>query len=335
MSRRYGARGEAGDPWRDDPYVIPFSGGVLRNRLGLRTHHALEEAETRLAAAREVELRAAGLPRPPFSLDTLRRIHRHLFQDVYDWAGEPRTTSLSKTDDPAPFAAARDVAPRAARAFAAYAAAGDAATGPGSGRAAFVAAAAALLAEVNSVHPFREGNGRTQRLLLEAAGGHAGHPLDFRGTTRERNAVASIDAHRGRDPSGLVRLLDEAAEPRRVEALARLLRALRDNGVGSWNDLYVATTVAGQTYAGAMGGRAGDDFFVRVPGAAGAAGPGARRGDWIAVGDARDAPAHALPGEPVRFTATLFVPSGGPAPTPRGADAEAAPRARRGAGPSP
>ena len=324
MSRR-DARGAVSDPWRDDPYVIPFSGGVLRNRLGLRTHRALEEAETRLAAAREVELRAAGLPRPPFSLDTLRGIHRQLFQDVYDWAGEPRTTPLSKVDDPAPFAPTREIAPRAARAFAAYAAAGEAATGPGSSRAAFVAAGARLLAEVNSVHPFREGNGRTQRLLLEASGEHAGHPLDFRGTTKERNAVASIDAHRGRDPSGLVRLLDEAAEPRRVEALTRLLRALRDNGVRSWNDLYVATTVAGQTYAGAMGGRAGSDFFVRVP------------GDWLAVGDARDAPAHALPGEPVRFTATLFVPSAAPspAPAPRGADPDPAPRARRGAGPSP
>lgn len=335
MNRRAAGRGEAGDPWRDDPYVTPFSGDVLRNRLGLRTHRAFEEAATRLAAAREVELRAAGLPRPPFSLDTLRRIHRQLFQDVYDWAGEPRTTPLSKVDDPASFAPVREVAPRAARAFAAYAAAGDAATGSGSDRAAFVAAAAALLAEVNSIQPFREGNGRTHRLLLEAAGEHAGHPLDFRGTTKERNAVASIDAHRGRDPSGLVRLLDGAAEPRRVEALTRLLRTLRDNRVASWNDLYVATTVAGQTYAGTMGGRAGSDFFVRV--LEDGRGGGARRGDWIAVGDARDAPAHALPGESVRFAATLFVPSAAPtpAPAPRGADPQPAPRARRGAGPSP
>lgn len=335
MSRRDGARGEAGDPWRDDPYVIPFSGGVLRNRLGLRTHHALEEAETRLAGAREVELRAAGLPRPPFSLDTLRRIHRQLFQDVYDWAGEPRTTPLSKVDDPAPFVPPREIAPRAARAFVAYAAAGDATTGPGSDRTAFVAAGARLLAEVNSVHPFREGNGRTQRLLLEAAGEHAGHPLDFRSTTKERNAVVSIDAHRGRDPAGLARLLDEAADPRRVEALARLLRAMRDNGVGNWNDLYVATTVAGQTYTGAIGGRAGADFFLRVPDDG--RGGGARRGDWIAVGDARDAPAHALPGEPVRLTATLFAPSAAPAATPGPGEANPgpAPRARRGAGPSP
>lgn len=77
-----------------DPYVDAAS-GVLRNRLGLRDQRELDAAENELAWARTVELRRTTLSRTN-DLAELRAIHRHLFQDVYDWAGHVRTVDLRK-----------------------------------------------------------------------------------------------------------------------------------------------------------------------------------------------------------------------------------------------
>ncbi|WP_240423254.1 Fic family protein [Leucobacter sp. wl10] len=71
-----------------DPYLDPAA-GILRNEVGAFTRADLASAEGALTFARAVELvdtpvRATG------DLDELRAIHRHLFQDVYDWAGQLR-----------------------------------------------------------------------------------------------------------------------------------------------------------------------------------------------------------------------------------------------------
>ena len=73
-------------------YCYPDS-DVLINKLGLIDGAALELAEIELTRVR------AKTFEPDFndiSLPALRRIHRHLFQDVYDWAGELRTVDISK-----------------------------------------------------------------------------------------------------------------------------------------------------------------------------------------------------------------------------------------------
>ncbi|HXT05750.1 MAG TPA: hypothetical protein VN715_02295 [Roseiarcus sp.] len=75
----------------DDPYVYPRT-FVLRNKLGLTDAVRLESFERRMVVQRLDE----GVPSGAFDLDHLRAIHRHLFQDVYDWAGEIRTTELAK-----------------------------------------------------------------------------------------------------------------------------------------------------------------------------------------------------------------------------------------------
>jgi cell filamentation protein len=43
----------------------------------------------------------------------------------------------------------------------------------------FAAAAAKFLSGLNAIHPFREGNGRTQNILLSIVADRAGHPLQF------------------------------------------------------------------------------------------------------------------------------------------------------------
>ena len=51
--------------------------------------------------------------------------------------------------------------------------------------------------EINALHPFREGNGRTQRTMLEAIAKQAGYNLDFRGVSRETMIAISRDAQAG------------------------------------------------------------------------------------------------------------------------------------------
>jgi fido (protein-threonine AMPylation protein) len=70
----------------NDPYLDPAT-GVLKNRLGITDEATLEKTEADLVAARSFELSKAPL-KGNFDLVHLQAIHRHLFGDVYEWAGE-------------------------------------------------------------------------------------------------------------------------------------------------------------------------------------------------------------------------------------------------------
>jgi cell filamentation protein len=74
-----------------DPYVYPGT-KTLRNRLGLTNATDLDRIERLFTTDRSTQ----PIPRGSFDLKHLRAIHRHLFQDVYDWAGELRTVEISK-----------------------------------------------------------------------------------------------------------------------------------------------------------------------------------------------------------------------------------------------
>ena len=65
-----------------DPYVYPGT-SVLKNRFGLRDPNALDRIERLHTGNRILE----PFPRGSFDLTHLRAIHRHLFQDIYEWAG--------------------------------------------------------------------------------------------------------------------------------------------------------------------------------------------------------------------------------------------------------
>lgn len=77
-----------------DPYLDPET-GLLRNKVGARTKVALDEAEGDLAFARLIQLMDHP-PKATGDLEELGAIHRHLFQDVYEWAGELRTVDIRK-----------------------------------------------------------------------------------------------------------------------------------------------------------------------------------------------------------------------------------------------
>ena len=79
-----------------DPCLYPGT-DVLRNVPGLRSAPQLTAFETLNTARRSYELLRTPLP-GVFDTDHLKAIHRYLFQDVFHWAGEFRTTMLGKAE---------------------------------------------------------------------------------------------------------------------------------------------------------------------------------------------------------------------------------------------
>ena len=77
-----------------DEYVDPAT-GVLKNRLGITDTATLETTEAQFVAARARELTHQPIP-GAFDLSHLQAIHRHLFGDLYEWAGHLRTVDLTK-----------------------------------------------------------------------------------------------------------------------------------------------------------------------------------------------------------------------------------------------
>ncbi len=163
-----------------DPYCYPCS-TVLKNRADLRDEGALDEFEGAMTFARASE----PLPAGRFSVSHYRAVHRHLFQDVYSWAGRFRTVRLTKGTST--FCYPEHIAREMQRLFSWLKKEHllhdrTAAT--------FAAGAAHFLAELNAIHPFREGNGRTQFTFLALLAEHAGHPLDL----DRLNADTALDA---------------------------------------------------------------------------------------------------------------------------------------------
>jgi cell filamentation protein len=157
--------------WRreSDSYQYPGS-PVLRNLPGIRDHLALEVFERRATALRLDEVFRAVCDYPiTFALWTT--IHRLLFQDVYEWAGAIRTVQLAKGNTV--FAMPENIAAEGRRIFASFRDEDLALLD----RNQFISRLAYYYGELNVLHPFREGNGRTQKLLFEEIARRHGYML--------------------------------------------------------------------------------------------------------------------------------------------------------------
>ena len=153
----------------DDPYTYENS-TVLVNKLDLREQTELDAFEAEISSAR------AGEPLPEGNLDFahFKSVHHHLFQDVYEWAGEARTVRISKGNNP--FCFPENIESQATKLFDKLRADGflQSLDGP-----AFADQAAHFLGELNAIHAFREGNGRTQLTFFALLADHAGRPIDL------------------------------------------------------------------------------------------------------------------------------------------------------------
>ncbi|MCK7460191.1 Fic/DOC family protein [Idiomarina aminovorans] len=142
-----------------DNYCYPNS-DVLINKLNIRNTDDLAEAETEFTTLRYKEYRSEPSSISRFTFDHLKELHHHLFQDLYEWAGEIRTIDISKGETR--FFTSSRIEAEATQLFTQIPTLSNALN-----RNALVQRGADLYCEINLLHPFREGNERTQRLFFE------------------------------------------------------------------------------------------------------------------------------------------------------------------------
>lgn len=173
---------------QDIKYCYPGT-NVLKNKLDIRDLDFLHDAERDYSSIRQAELMKSGVT-GDFSIKHLCSIHKQLFQDIYTWAGKIRTVDISKGTI---FCLTQfievqyDDLYRKLKKENFLADITD--------KKEMAARLAYYLGELNMIHPFREGNGRTQRIYIEQLCQNNGRfDIDFTEVTKEEMVSASIQS---------------------------------------------------------------------------------------------------------------------------------------------
>lgn len=164
---------------------------VLINKLGLKDQEALNQAERISVTLRAAELEANTFTEP-FTFGFYRSLHKVLFADLYDWAGELRTIDISKKGTR--FYPCAELQKFGEAKFQYLASENEFRGIP---QALFVEKIADFYHELNMLHPFREGNGRTQRLFFTLLIRRAGYHIDFADCELDALMMATIYAAQG------------------------------------------------------------------------------------------------------------------------------------------
>lgn len=176
---------------------------VLVNKHNVTDFAAARALEYKFTSARELELRQAP-QKGDLDFARLQEIHKHVFQDMYDWAGKLRDVDMGKahkaTGLVSGFTPAVMIQYEAddLNKFIA-----DKKQLKGLDRAEFVNALAQVHTMIDSAHPFREGNGRASRIFLSELAKGAGYELDIEKIPRDKWTLACHVAIRRYDPNAL------------------------------------------------------------------------------------------------------------------------------------
>ena len=171
------------DLQEDDPYLIVGSTCLLNN-LGIRDTQLLNEAEKEISAAAYAELILCPVT-PTFDTAHLRQIHYRLFGDIYPWAGEIRTTEIAKGNKLfLPYSLI------SATLESVFEELQQEVFLKGLEPIPFAQRAAYYLGRINAIHPFREGNGRTQRIMLDQLAELSGYGFQWDAISGEQMASA-------------------------------------------------------------------------------------------------------------------------------------------------
>ncbi len=179
----------------DDKYTYPGSGGVLVNRFGIRDADRLDQALNDYATVGWVHLRRQAPPEPP-GFDYLQTIHREMFGSLLDWAGELRETDAQATGTGIAYARPEYI-PESLRSLFDKLQREDFLTGLDP--ATFADRLADRWGDLSAIHPFRDGNTRSQSAYVSSLAERAGHPIDWTAidvpTLRNLRLVAVAGRH--------------------------------------------------------------------------------------------------------------------------------------------
>ena len=176
-----------------DPIAADCYSGttVLINKFDIRDGEKLNEIEGVLTTARYVEWLSTPKTKS-FDFEHYKAIHRYLFSDLYSWAGEVRTVNISKKGTQ--FTPAEQIASQAEKIFERLkehnffkCLAHDE----------FTDEIVDFYCVTNLLHPFREGNGRTQRAFLTQLIRNAGYDINFADMDTDLLMIATIQSAQG------------------------------------------------------------------------------------------------------------------------------------------
>lgn len=213
-----------------NPYIDPKTGAHF-NKLGINDRAELREIEYAVTDLRVAQLRL-NPPKGQFDLDHLKTIHSAIFSDLYEWAGKERSVNFSKRDPEDPdwashFAPAKRI--------------NEIATSinedlksknylRGLNQKDFTTGITALYAQVNWMHPFVEGNGRSTQTFISQLANEAGYELNFAKLDKDEwnHAAARSMPQRNRaDPT-----LTRRPDTRFIEAaFQKIVEPMRDRGI--------------------------------------------------------------------------------------------------------
>ncbi len=164
---------------------------ILENKLGITDPEEMSALEAEIVPLRMAELLSSP-PKGKMDMAYLRKIHRRLFSDLYTMAGKIRTVDMAKggsafcyvqfieNEQQRIFSSMPTLFPRGKMM-----------------KEDFVRSLAKLSADLNALHPFREGNGRTIRTFLCILAMRHGYHLDFSLADTDQLMIADIAAFRG------------------------------------------------------------------------------------------------------------------------------------------
>ncbi len=171
----------------NDYYCYPGT-DTLKNKLNIQELDLLEQAERDITA---FTVRKISFSPPPYNLAYMQHLHHLLFSDLYSWAGEIRNIDISKGGTR--FCNFQRIAAESHKLFSSLE---NEEWLNNLTKESFCAKLAEYYCEINVLHPFREGNGRVQRLLFEHLSLAAGYDLDWSDISNEEWIQANIDGFR-------------------------------------------------------------------------------------------------------------------------------------------
>ena len=265
-----------------------------KNKLGISDPSALTKVEADITYQAIQSILAGEIHLPAqHCVQRLCAIHEAIFDRLYEHAGKIRQTDLRKaefansTRGATSFAPPNEICQRLDRLFSVLRQENGYKDLDRDG---FCGKATSFIVELNNIHPFEEGNGRTQRTYLTILAKEAGYNLQFDFVTQERMVRASVSASRG-DTALMHEILDEQLDPVRVELLKAAYEFLEKSNYAQLNDRFLSTTKPGVEYSGIFVTGRPDSFIFHT-------------GDSILVGSE---PAMDLPesGKTISFTSSV------------------------------
>ena len=163
----------------------------LINKFNIQNEEQLAKIEASITLAKSAELERSFISYS-FDFEHYKQIHRYLFEDLYDWAGKVRTVDISKKGTN--FISAENIEDVANACF-------DRLKSHNYFRNVdfedFVENIVDFYCSTNMLHPFREGNGRTQRIFIAQLIRFCGYDINFSEIDTDELMVATIHSANG------------------------------------------------------------------------------------------------------------------------------------------